>query len=225
MPEPSRDWERLFAITRHTESRNRDHDDSGNILKSPVGAMGRMQVMPGTARDPGWGIKPWNGRDLDDLARVGEEMLRAMVRRYNGDLTKAWAAYNWGPGNVDKAIKRHGQGWLRNAPKETRDYVRKNMGMLTGNEFNPDSSTASTPPPRKGQPLWSSVRSEMQRRQSFSPEEPKGGEELWSSVRSALSSGAPRLQGQQPATEDPEASGSDLWANVRKEFNAGRTKK
>lgn len=92
--------------------------------------MGEMQVMPATARDPGFGIKPWNGRDPDDLARVGRDYRRVMERRYKGDLAKMWAAYNAGPGRVDNAVRRGGRNWLRHMPAETRSYVDKNMRAL-----------------------------------------------------------------------------------------------
>jgi soluble lytic murein transglycosylase len=93
---------------------------------SPKGARGLMQVMPGTARDPGFGIRPSNGTQADD-ARVGREYRAAMQDRYGGDLSKMWAAYNWGPGNVDAAIERYGNDWLRYAPAETRNYVSRNL--------------------------------------------------------------------------------------------------
>lgn len=93
---------------------------------SPKGARGLMQVMPGTSRDPGFGIRPSNGTQADDV-RVGREYLQAMHSRYGGDLAKMWAAYNWGPGNLDAALQRHGDNWLANAPAETRNYVAQNI--------------------------------------------------------------------------------------------------
>lgn len=96
---------------------------------SPKGARGLMQVMPETARDPGFGIRPSNGSAADD-ARVGREYRAAMQQRYGGDLAKMWGAYNWGPGNLDSALERHGNNWLDAAPRETRNYVRRNIGSL-----------------------------------------------------------------------------------------------
>jgi soluble lytic murein transglycosylase len=90
-----------------------------------------MQVMPGTARDPGFGIRPSDGTPAED-ARVGREYLQKLLRRYNGDHSKMWAAYNWGPGNLDSALRRHGERWLANAPAETRAYVGKNIRALGG---------------------------------------------------------------------------------------------
>lgn len=100
---------------------------------SPVGARGLMQVMPSTARDPGFGIRPSNGTAADD-ARVGREYRKAMQDKYGGNLQQMWGAYNWGPGNMDAALARHGDDWLRHAPAETRNYVTRNMqSVRSGN--------------------------------------------------------------------------------------------
>lgn len=113
-------FDRLVNITIQSES-------GGNPnAVSPRGARGLMQVMPGTARDPGFGIRPSDGTPEDDI-RVGKQYLATMRGRYSGDLAKMWAAYNAGPGRVDAAIQRHGNAWLRAMPKETRDYVAKNL--------------------------------------------------------------------------------------------------
>ena len=96
---------------------------------SPAGARGLMQVMPGTARDPGFGIRPSNGTQADDV-RVGREYRAKMQSRYGGDTSKMWGAYNWGPGNVDQAIASHGPNWLNAAPAETRNYVARNNRAL-----------------------------------------------------------------------------------------------
>jgi soluble lytic murein transglycosylase-like protein len=93
--------------------------------------MGRMQVMPGTARDPGFGIKPAKDDSPAELARVGREYRAAMQARYGGDHSKMWAAYNAGPGRVDRALSAGGN-WLGRLPKETRDYVARNLAALAG---------------------------------------------------------------------------------------------
>ena len=101
------------------ESGGRRFDKQGNLLTSPKGAQGEMQVMPGTARDPGYGIRPARENDPDDLARVGREYFGKMLNKY-GDIKLAAIAYNWGPGNTDK--------WLMagadpaKLPRETQKY-------------------------------------------------------------------------------------------------------
>ena len=101
------------------ESGGRRFDKQGNLLTSPKGAQGEMQVMPGTARDPGYGIRPAREGDADDLARVGREYFGKMLNKY-GDTKLAAIAYNWGPGNTDK--------WLMagadpaKLPRETQKY-------------------------------------------------------------------------------------------------------
>ena len=117
------DGDKLDRITMMSES-------GGNPnAVSPKGARGLMQVMPETARNPGFGIRPSNGTQQDDV-RVGKEYRRKMETRYGGDPAKMWGAYNWGPGNMDSAISRHGSNWLNAAPRETRNYVTRNLRGL-----------------------------------------------------------------------------------------------
>lgn len=91
---------------------------------SPKGAIGTMQTMPGTLRDPGYGIAPARDNSPQELERVGVDYLQAMTSKYGtiGGL----AAYNWGPGNWEKALQRAGgdpEAALAMAPAETRAYV------------------------------------------------------------------------------------------------------
>ena len=92
---------------------------------SPKGALGRMQVMPATASNPGFGIKP-AGRNRDgsfkpnELDRVGRQYLKAMRKRYPGNLNAALIAYNFGPSNADKFIKGK-----KKLPTETKNYIKK----------------------------------------------------------------------------------------------------
>ncbi len=114
------------------ESGGRRYDKQGNLLTSPKGAQGEMQVMPGTARDPGYGIRPARANDPDDLARVGREYFEKMLGKY-GDPKLAAIAYNWGPGNTDK--------WLMagadpsKLPRETQKY---SADMAGGGEVHFD---------------------------------------------------------------------------------------
>jgi soluble lytic murein transglycosylase len=124
------DFGRMATITAQSESGNRERDSGGNLVTSPKGAQGAMQVMPTTNIDPGFGVKPAQDTSDAERTRVGRDYLQAMVKHYAGDPAKAWAAYNWGPGKVDAAIKEHGAGWLAHAPQETQAYVSKNLAAL-----------------------------------------------------------------------------------------------
>ena len=113
--------EDLLKMIEQKESGGRgDYDKYGNLLTSSAGAQGRMQVMPGTSRDPGFGIRPAKEGDVEDLARVGREYYTKMLERYD-DPKIAAIAYNWGPGNTDKWLSSGAD--MSKLPKETRNYV------------------------------------------------------------------------------------------------------
>jgi len=87
--------------------------------RSPVGARGLAQLMPGTARD--LGVNP------DDPAanlEGGARYLRQQLDRFDGDLERALAAYNAGPGRV---IRAGGIPRIR----ETQNYVAAIIGRLS----------------------------------------------------------------------------------------------
>lgn len=91
---------------------------------SPAGAGGIAQIMPATARQPGFGITPISDEarfDPEASMNFGAQYMRAMLDRYDGDYNRALAAYNAGPGRVDQA------GGVPNIP-ETQNYVRSIMG-------------------------------------------------------------------------------------------------
>ena len=87
--------------------------------RSPVGARGLAQLMPGTARY--LGVNP-----DDPLANLegGARYLREQLDRFDGDIEKALAAYNAGPGRV---IAAGGIPRIR----ETQGYVASIMGRLS----------------------------------------------------------------------------------------------
>lgn len=105
-------------------------------IKSRVGAMGLWQFMPATGKMYGMHVN----QDIDD--RMDPEMstlaaakyLKSLYRMF-GDWEVAMAAYNCGPGNVRKAIRRSGGkktfwGIYNHLPKETRSYVPQFQAML-----------------------------------------------------------------------------------------------
>lgn len=134
---------KMHRITVASESGGRELDANGNVLTSSAGAKGSMQVLDGTNLDPGFGVKPARDNSLRERARVGRDYLDAMMRRYGNDPAKAWGAYNWGAGNLDKAIAKHGARWLDHAPAETQKYVRKNLRALGVDEAAPGLPPAS----------------------------------------------------------------------------------
>lgn len=92
---------------------------------SPKGAIGVMQLMPGTAKS--LGVDPYN--TMQNL-EGGTRYLAEQIKTFGGDIAKALAAYNWGP-NQD-ALKAPGPLDMSRLPKETRDYVGKIMGHGRG---------------------------------------------------------------------------------------------
>lgn len=100
----------------------------GNMKKSSAaGAKGHFQFMPGTAKAYGISGREW---DFDASSDAAARYFQWLLKHYNGDHNKALAAYNWGNGNLDQAIKRYGNDWLSHAPKETQGYVNSINKMM-----------------------------------------------------------------------------------------------
>lgn len=106
---------RLLASVIDTESSGNPH------AVSPVGAQGLGQLMPGTAE--GLGVRdPFDVRqNIGGTARY----LSQLIKHFHGDLRLAVAAYNAGPG----AVEKHG-----GVPPfaETQNYVQRVMGLYGG---------------------------------------------------------------------------------------------
>lgn len=95
------------------ESRFRPDIISG-ATRSPVGAVGIAQFMPATAIE--WLGSVEAALDPQKAIPGAAKYLAWLIRKFNGNLKAAVAAYNWGIGNVQKK-------GLDNAPLETRNYV------------------------------------------------------------------------------------------------------
>jgi len=107
------------------ESGGKDFNPDASPMRSSKGAMFKMQVMPATAKDPGFGIKPAANDTPAEYNRVGVEYAAALEKKYGGDRAKILAAYNAGPEAVDKLLSTYGDAWQEHLPAETKTYLQK----------------------------------------------------------------------------------------------------
>lgn len=118
----------LFAITRQESA-------FAVNARSPAGALGLMQLMPGTARQTAHkaGIDYKKSQELliaEKNISLGSLYITELLAKYNGNRILAAAAYNAGPNRVDRWLKNSAQQlpidvWIETIPyKETRKYVQ-----------------------------------------------------------------------------------------------------
>jgi len=127
------EWALVHAIIRQESMFNYK-------AKSPAGALGLMQIMPATARHitKKAGIPYSKGLLISNPKyniTLGSYYIGQMIRRYDGSYPLAIAAYNAGPGRVDKWIRIFGDprtkeidliDWVELIPiYETRNYVQR----------------------------------------------------------------------------------------------------
>ena len=136
-----------ISIDRHSADQSLDPQlvraivqvESGynHRARSHKGAMGLMQLMPGTASQ----LRVSDPYDPDENVRGGTQYLRHLVDRFSGRLDLAVAAYNAGPGAVER---------YNGIPpyRETRDYVKRVFALFQGGE--PSLSLAATSTPGNG---------------------------------------------------------------------------
>ena len=126
-------WTIIHAITRQESQFDQQ-------AQSRVGARGLMQLMPGTAKmtAPAAGVTYDLGsltQDPQHNMRLGATYFGQLMTRYNGSYILSVAAYNAGPGNVNKWIAANGDPrtpgvdplrWIEAIPfTETRGYVQR----------------------------------------------------------------------------------------------------
>jgi hypothetical protein len=171
------EFERFVGRIEHRESGGHQAEfrkgHAGGVLTSAAGAMGAMQMLPGTAekaaklaglpwdpalfRDPGARGKAYN-------EALGRAWLQHLMGRFDGDQVLAAAAYNAGEGRLT-GFRHNGRfvpGWLQTIGdprkgevsdaefaaripfQETRDYV-----MATARPAAPPAAQAATQPPAR----------------------------------------------------------------------------
>jgi soluble lytic murein transglycosylase len=129
----SHNWTLAHAIMRQESQFDK-------AAVSHAGARGLMQLMPGTARETSGKIamayRPEALTvDTDYNIALGSTYIQRMLDYYGGSYPLAIAAYNGGPGNVNKWLKAYGDPrtgqigileWIEKIPlSETRDYVQR----------------------------------------------------------------------------------------------------
>jgi len=115
----------------------RQFDQNGKVIASPAGALGIMQVMPGTAKEYGFSQKDL--ADPDKNIQAGVSVLKDFLGRSNGDSMMAAAMYNAGP-NHD--FFKTGKGDL---PLETQNYIAKVNGFGGFGEAEPAPNEPKPP--------------------------------------------------------------------------------
>ncbi len=148
-------WTMIHAITRQESQFDR-------AALSRAGARGLMQLMPGTARQtaPSAGVAYDLGRltsQPQDNIRLGSTYFGQLMTQFNGSYILSVAAYNAGPGNVNKWIRANGDPrlpgvdpleWIEAIPlSETRGYVQRVLeNAVIYDRLNPQR-TNRTPVP------------------------------------------------------------------------------
>lgn len=117
----------VYAIARQESAFAED-------ARSPVGAKGLMQLMPGTARliarQMGASVRDDDLYRADKNIALGSFYLAQLLDQFGGNRILATAAYNAGPGRIARVLRRQDGDvptdiWIENLPYgETRDYVK-----------------------------------------------------------------------------------------------------
>ena len=160
---------KLYRIIQEIESSN-----NPNAVSSK-GARGLMQIMPDTGRKPGYGVTPLRNQFPEENVRFGKDYFNAMYKKF-GSIPLALAAYNAGPGAVEKV-----NGDISKLPKETQKYVSKAMNRfdsksrsLTGNKIMAEKKL--TPQQRMRNTVRGDRLEKLMEEQNIRSDSPKGKE-------------------------------------------------
>lgn len=132
----------LLAAQRYQESKFNPN------AVSPAGALGVAQFMPHVWEGlQGQGVIPKHAKATDPAYAIPAQryLMDRLYKRF-GDTEKALAAYNWGEGNLNKALRTYGDAWKDNLPRETRDYIEKVLGYQKQNVSDAGMYKAPAPP-------------------------------------------------------------------------------
>ena len=161
-------------------------------VQSEAGAMGIMQLMPGTAE--GLGVDP---SDLRGNLEGGAKYLRQMLDKYDGDVEKALAAYNAGPGSLDSV-----NGDISQLSGETQKYVPSVMERY--NKFKNKSGGGIS---SSGNILdWDSTNEDFSKLDFF----PKDGEQSQGTVNEFLENLAKLEESDDKAAKEKGRQAQDI---------------
>ncbi len=151
---PGTNWTLVHAISRQ------ESQFAQNAV-SHAGARGLMQLMPATAREEAGkaGIQYMSASLIDDASynvQLGSNHIERLVSYYGGSYPLAIAAYNAGPGNVNKWLAANGDprtgsiswiDWIEKIPfYETKNYVQRVLeNAVVYESLHPDKAPYGTP--------------------------------------------------------------------------------
>ncbi len=151
---PGANWTMVHAITRQ------ESQFAGNAV-SHAGATGLMQLMPATAREQAGklGMNYMSASLIDSPSyniTLGNAYIGRMLDYYGGSYPLAVAAYNAGPGNVNKWLRANGDprtgavqwvDWIEQIPfYETKNYVQRVLeNAAVYEQLNPDKARFGNP--------------------------------------------------------------------------------
>ena len=105
------------------------------------GAVGVMQITPVAAKELGYTMDQMTDPDLN--IKAGIQYYKKMLDQFQ-DPMKAHAAYNWGPGNMNKLAS----GQLKDLPDETADYLDRIEQYTSAFDRSKDQDVTRMPPAR-----------------------------------------------------------------------------